>query len=330
MARSAAAQRQKTAPTRHSLRSHVRITKAQSTIGAKTIKTEPTEEELGNVFTIKIKEEQEGDVCDDTKEPVKSEHGLAEDTILTSSDSPFPTFAHPTPKECELVHATLVGIHGERTRPSQKVAPKDVAGCGTSQSVLDALVRTILSQNTSNKNSTRAKKSMDAVYGSSDNWEAIVKGCQPKLQEAIRTGGLSVTKSKAIINLLTQVYEKYGKYSLDHLFEATNDEAMSEMMSYGGVGPKTASCVLLFCLERPSFAVDTHVYRLTGLLGWRPAKATREQAQEHLDATVPDHLKYPLHVLFIAHGRTCERCKATGRGGGGAAPCKLRNSNAVM
>lgn len=36
-----------------------------------------------------------------------------------------------------------------------------------------------------------------------------------------------------------------------------------------------ASCVLLFCLARDSFAVDTHVFRLSQQLGWVPAKATR-------------------------------------------------------
>lgn len=160
---------------------------------------------------------------------------------------------------------------------------------------------------------------MDAVYGGSDSWEEIVKGGQNKLQQTIRCGGLSVVKSKVIFTLLGQVYDKYGTYSLDHLFKASDGEAMREMLSFQGVGPKTASCVLLFCLQRPSFAVDTHVYRLTGYMGWRPEKATREQAQAHLDATVPDYLKYPLHILLIKHGKDCERCR--GRGGGGT--CKL-------
>lgn len=314
-------QKQPAVPTRHSLRSLARITKPQSNSG-KATKTELKDTEFSQILEIAVKDEPD-DELPHVKEAAKLEENLiCESSHSSSSASPFPSFAHPTPKECELVHSILVGIHGERNRPTQTVAPTDVAGCGTSQAVLDALVRTILSQNTSNKNSTRAKKSMDAVYGRSDNWEAIVKGGQPKLQEAIRTGGLSLTKSKAIFNLLTQVHQKYGEYSLDHLFKASNDDAMREMMSYGGVGPKTASCVLLFCLQRPSFAVDTHVYRLSGMLGWRPAKATREQAQEHLDATVPDDLKYPLHVLMIAHGRTCERCKANGSSG----PCKLRNA----
>jgi endonuclease-3 len=95
----------------------------------------------------------------------------------------------------------------------------------------------------------------------------------------------------------------------------------AELVSYDGVGPKTASCVLLFCLGRDSFAVDTHVFRLSRLLGWVPPRADRVLAQAHLDRRVPDALKYGLHVLMVSHGRACAGCKnAAGRG----APCPLK------
>lgn len=240
-----------------------------------------------------------------------------------SCRSPFPGFGRPTPQECSLAHRILADLHGERVRPDKVVAPTATAGCGASPSVLDALVRTILSQNTSDKNSSRAKQSMDNAYGGSDKWEAIVEGGQARLQQVIQSGGLSVVKSKVIISILQQAKVKHGSYSLDHLFSASDDDAMRELLSFQGVGPKTASCVLLFCLQRPSFAVDTHVYRITGLLGWRPSGASREESQAHLDATVPDDEKYPLHVLIINHGKKCEECKAGGKKLG---KCQLRRA----
>lgn len=240
-----------------------------------------------------------------------------------ANSSPFPDFAHPTPEECKLAHRILSSLHGERKRPETVVAPSSRAGCGDSPSVLDALVRTILSQNTSDTNSTRAKQSMDKVYGRSDKWDAIVQGGQPKLQEAIKCGGLSVVKSKVIIGLLEQVRARYGEYSLDHLHDAPSGDAMTEMLSFQGVGPKTASCVLLFCLRRESFAVDTHVWRITGLLGWRPAKATRDETHQHLDARIPDEDKYGLHILLVSHGKRCDECKAGGKSLG---KCELRTA----
>ncbi|KAG6183904.1 hypothetical protein E4U27_001134 [Claviceps purpurea] len=240
----------------------------------------------------------------------------------TSRTSPFPDFPRPTPHECTIAHRILAHIHGERHRPEAIIAPTTSAGCGNSPSVLDALIRTILSQNTSNANSTRAKLSMDKEYGGCDKWAEIAHGGQARLQKAIQSGGLAAVKSKVIMGILDQIKDKYGVYSLDHLFRASDQEALQEMMSFPGVGPKTASCVLLFCLQRPSFAVDTHVYRITGLLGWRPGGATtREEAQAHLDAVMPDEEKYPLHLLLVTHGRRCEECKAGGKSGG---KCKLR------
>ncbi|KAK1977947.1 base excision DNA repair protein [Colletotrichum cereale] len=237
--------------------------------------------------------------------------------------SPFPDFAHPTPDECRLAHCILAKLHGKRERPAEVKASTTRAGCGDSPSVLDALVRTILSQNTSDTNSTRAKRSMDAVYGGSDEWDKIVDGGVPKLQEAIKCGGLSQVKSKVIVGILNQVREKYGSYSLDHLFNATNEEAMQELISFQGVGPKTASCVLLFCLQRESFAVDTHVWRITGLMGWRPKSASRDETHAHLDVRIPDEDKYGLHILLVKHGKVCDECKAGGKSIG---KCELRKA----
>ena len=114
--------------------------------------------------------------------------------------------------------------------------------------------------------------------------------------------------------------------SLDHLHLLSDDDALNTLVKYPGIGPKTASCVLLFCLQRPSFAVDTHVARLSRMLGWVPppgdpagvAPGSKRKVAEpaansiyaHLDVRIPDDLKYPLHQLFIKHGKECIRCKS--------------------
>ncbi|KAK5656476.1 hypothetical protein OQA88_4859 [Cercophora sp. LCS_1] len=240
-------------------------------------------------------------------------------------ESPFPSYPHPTCEEVKTALSILTSLHGPRSRPTpaKLVAPADRSGCGDSPSVLDALVRTILSQNTSDTNSARAKRSMDAAYGSSDRWDAIVDGGQTKLENAIRCGGLGAVKSRVILQVLQQVKARYGTYSLEALRQLpSNDEVMRELLSFKGVGPKTASCVMLFSLGRQSFAVDTHVWRITGLLGWRPRGASRDETHLHLDARVPDEDKYALHRLLVAHGKECGECKANGRSVG---KCALRN-----
>ncbi|KAJ6021174.1 hypothetical protein N7540_006678 [Penicillium herquei] len=98
--------------------------------------------------------------------------------------------------------------------------------------------------------------------------------------------------------------------SLNHLHSLPTEEVMTELTKYPGIGPKTAACVILFCLKRPCFAVDTHIFRLCKWLGWLPKKVNEVTAFSHLEVRIPDHLKYPLHQLFIKHGKSCPRCRA--------------------
>lgn len=66
----------------------------------------------------------------------------------------------------------------------------------------------------------------------------------------------------------------------------------ASLLRFKGVGKKTAACVLMFCLAREEFPVDTHVWRISKSLGWVPAKATRDTAYEHLNMRVPPDVRY--------------------------------------
>lgn len=243
--------------------------------------------------------------------------------------SPFPDYSHPTAEEATEVYQ-LLSINHPSHVPTIRRSPQPMNNsaqtCGRVPNVIEAVIGTILSQNTSGANCARAKANLDEAFGR-NNFEAIVHAPKEKVVDAIRTGGLANKKAGMIQTLLKDIKKKHGVYSLQHLageprvlgeepVTMKDEEIMQELLTYGGVGPKTASCVLLFCLERDSFAVDTHVYRLSRLLGWVPAKADRVLAQAHLDLLVPAELKYGLHVLMIQHGRTCKGCKKAGSGEG--------------
>ncbi|KAI0365777.1 DNA glycosylase [Pilatotrama ljubarskyi] len=253
--------------------------------------------------------------------------------------SPFPDFGHPSPAEAAEVHALLSSTHPElasRPRPPSE-ANDSARTCGSVPNVLESLIWTILSQNTSSRNSTAAKRGLDTAFGR-NNFAAIAKARKEDVVEAIKTGGLANKKAGVIQRILEEVHRRHGEYSLQHLAavadadpdikgkmkggsKVSDEEAMQELVSYDGVGPKTASCVLLFCLGRSSFPVDTHVFRLSRLLGWVPQKADRVTAQAHLDLAIPDTLKHGLHVLMVGHGRRCKGCKG---GTGGKGECVLK------
>jgi endonuclease III len=68
--------------------------------------------------------------------------------------------------------------------------------------------------------------------------------------------------------LLNQLHEeRNGELSLEHLRDLPTEEAKQELYKYKGVGPKTASCVLMFNMKRADFPVDTHVHRVSTRLG---------------------------------------------------------------
>jgi len=242
---------------------------------------------------------------------------LAKKVKAETPDSPFPNFGHPTIEEStevmRLLHREFPHIQAYRNDPSTEQF--QASPCGGVADVVEALIESILSQNTSARNSTAAKRNLDTIFGRND-FAAIAQAPCSQVIDAIRTGGLANKKAATIQNLLNSIHAKHGSYSLQHLTgkEYSDKDVMDELVSYEGVGPKTASCVLMFCLERESFPVDTHVFRLSKLLGWVPAKSNRITAQAHLDVRIPGELKYGLHVLMIAHGRRCSGCKNRSKG----------------
>lgn len=222
-----------------------------------------------------------------------------------ASSSPFPDFKRPTPDECRKTHKALHSLHHAEVK--QEFEDPNVPE--TIPNVLDAMIVAILSQATSWNNAKRAMNSMKEKYTSMFNYDAILSGGIDKLKETIRCGGLHDRKSKIIMSILEEVQSRNSSWDMNYLLDKTDEEAMKELLSFKYMGPKSASVVMTWCLKRNRFTVDTHIYRIAGLWGWRPGKATREQTQAHLDATIPSELKFELHFLLIAHGRSCPVCR---------------------
>ncbi|KAI3320804.1 DNA glycosylase [Xylariaceae sp. AK1471] len=190
----------------------------------------------------------------------------------------------------------------------------------------------------------------DGLAKGSVDWNKVRLSPIEDLVGAIQEGGLAKIKAKHIKGTLDMVYQEnverrkaylaeretgtpanvcgasektqsqkdlevlkteQNVLSLDHMRGLSADEAMRQFTKFPGIGVKTAACVILFCLQMPCFAVDTHVHRFSKWLGWAPIKADENDVFGHLEVRCPDHLKYGLHQLFIRHGQTCGRCKTS-------------------
>nr|POF05968.1 putative dna glycosylase [Quercus suber] len=233
------------------------------------------------------------------------------------------------------------------------------AGCGNVPSVLDAMIRTKLSAATTNANADKALSGLKTLglvpkgrllgEGSVD-YAKVMATSQEDIEDAIRQGGLAKMKSKEIKAILSQAWDETTERKarldagdaefadmtdaekalisaavdqrmpcLDHYNALSDQDALDAMTAYPGIGVKTAACVMCFCMSRPVFAVDTHVFRMCKWLGWVPESGSQPGRQKavdeistfaHCDARIPAALKYKLHQLLITHGKRCVRCNA--------------------
>ncbi len=170
---------------------------------------------------------------------------------------------------------------------------------------VDELVSTILSQNTNDVNRDRAFESLRARF---TTWEQVRDADTVDVIEAIRVAGLANQKGPRIQQVLRDITAERGSLDLSFLADMPLEEARAWLTKFKGVGPKTAAIVLCFSLGRPAFPVDTHVYRVTGRIGLRPAKLTVEQAHPFLENLFPTETYYAAHLNIIRLGR--EICAA--------------------
>jgi endonuclease III len=118
------------------------------------------------------------------------------------------------------------------------------------------------------------------------------------LKRHIRTIGLFNTKAKNVIALSKALIERYGG-------EVPADRDALETLP--GVGRKTANVVMNCAFGAETFAVDTHVFRVSNRTGLAPGKNVVE-VETKLEKVTPQPYRREAHHLLILHGRYV--CKA--------------------
>jgi endonuclease-3 len=205
-------------------------------------------------------------------------------------------------KQAREVYRRLLAVYGVPERPLLDPVSETVS--------------TILSQNTSDVNRDRAYERLRARF---PDWEAVRTAPLDDVREAIRPAGLSDVKAPRIQAALETIRARAGALDLSFLRAMPVDEARAWLTAIKGIGPKTASIILLFALDMPAFPVDTHVHRVTGRLGLIGPHDSAEKAHGILEALIDPQLYLPMHMLLITHGRRvcqarkpkCEECPLT-------------------
>jgi endonuclease-3 len=168
------------------------------------------------------------------------------------------------------------------------------------RSAFETLVRTVISQNTTSRNTARAFEDLSKRFEISP--ESLSKANEAEVEEAIRVAGLHRNKGRALKKLSSVILEEYGG-SLDFIFDVPLEQAREKLLELPGVGPKTADVVLLFSAKKPTLPVDTHVNRVSKRLALVDVRTDYEHVRKGLQLLFNHADYYAVHVMFIMLGR---------------------------
>lgn len=171
---------------------------------------------------------------------------------------------------------------------------------------VDTLIATILSQNTNDRNSYRAYQNLKSKYKS---WKEVAEVPRMQIEYSIKVAGLGKQKSSAIKKFLSSLKKRNDKFDMRYLQKMKDEEILSELTSINGIGVKTASCVLLFSLNRNVCPVDTHVHRTLNRIGLVDTK-TPVKTFELISGKLPKGIAHQFHTNLIKLGRNiCKSAK---------------------
>lgn len=152
------------------------------------------------------------------------------------------------------------------------------------------LISTLMSARTKDDTTLLAAK---RLFSKAPNIVKLDQLSELEIEKLIYPVGFYKTKAKHIKKLAGLVLKKYdGKIP----------RTQKELTTLPGVGIKTANLVLNRAFGIPAIAVDTHVHRISNLLGWVNTK-TPEQTEKELIRILPKKYWSDINRLMVSIGR---------------------------
>jgi endonuclease-3 len=169
----------------------------------------------------------------------------------------------------------------------------------------DTLIVTIISQNTADKNTAKAFENLSRRFKIAP--EVLANAETSQIEECLKVAGLYRNKARTIKQISKIILEEF-RGNLNSILSLPFDEARKTLLKLPGVGPKTADVLLLFCSEKPTIPVDTHVNRVAKRLGLAPLNGNYEIVRQSLQSLYNPKDYLAVHILLILLGR--KYCKA--------------------
>jgi len=163
------------------------------------------------------------------------------------------------------------------------------------------LIIGILSQNTNDRNSTKAYIGLVKHFRKITP-KIIAKAPLDKIKNAIRPGGLYNLKAKRIKKLSQVILKKYNG-DLTKITKLPEGKAREELLNLHGIGPKTADVFIGYCMKKDTLPIDTNIERVVKRIGVVNKNAKYEKIQKALGKILPPKQRLRGHELLIRLGR---------------------------
>lgn len=154
----------------------------------------------------------------------------------------------------------------------------------------ELLVATILSAQCTDARVNLVTPALFARYPSADD---LAAADPEELEEIIYSTGFYRAKARSLMGMAAALEER---------FDGDVPHGMAELVTVPGVGRKTANVVRSVAMDLPGLPVDTHVLRLSRLLGLTESTDPVKVEME-LNPMVPAHERGDFSLRMILHGR---------------------------
>ena len=165
------------------------------------------------------------------------------------------------------------------------------------------LIATILSQRTKDDNT---RKASDNLFRKYDSVEELAKADPAEVAVLVHSAGFPKQKAEAIVSCCIILRDE---------FNCNVPEDTETLLKLPMVGRKTAACVRAYAMGIPAVCVDTHVHRISNLMGLVDTKDPTDTETELMRITPRDRW-IDVNKYFVRHGQIvclpnrprCEGC----------------------
>jgi len=199
-------------------------------------------------------------------------------------------------------------LAGELERVRAAVRPTTLARVERRRDPFRLLVACVISLRTKDAVTAEASARLFAVATTPERVARLPKG---KIAKLIFPAGFYNTKARQIRSIARRIATEHGGR-----VPADRDT----LLTFQGVGRKTANLVLGLGFSIPAICVDTHVHRISNRLGLVGTK-TPEQTEHALEKLLPQRLWIEINDLLVTFGQNvchptspkCSICPLAGR-----------------